>query len=67
MTQGCHHVWMHGGLRYRAADYPRSGTSARDRIYWDWFYCTLCLADQYKNERVIGSTYEEVIPGSVPR
>jgi hypothetical protein len=63
----CDHTWVFGGLRYQESDYPRPGSSARDRIYWDWFYCYSCLASQHVNERVFGTSYDKPIEGAIPR
>lgn len=52
-------VW-HLGLR-------RPGSSAHDLVYEDKFFCQRCLDVQYRNERIHGNSYNERIPGSVPK
>lgn len=52
-------VWSEGG--------SRSGTSARDIVYEDKFYCQRCLDVQYRNPRTVGNTYTGRIEGSVPK
>lgn len=63
----CKHHWEFGGLRYKHADYPLPGSGAYGRVYTDWFYCRHCLANEYRNERVIGNSYEKPLEGSAPR
>jgi hypothetical protein len=52
-------VWSEGG--------HRPGTSARDILYEDKFYCQRCLDVQYRNPRAVGNSYGGRIDGSVPK
>lgn len=52
-------VWVEGSARM--------GSSARDVVYEDKFFCQRCLDVQYRNARTFGNTYNERILGSVPK
>jgi hypothetical protein len=66
VTKNCFHEWRFGGLRYQEGG-SRPGTSARDRVYTDWFYCTRCTQEQHRNERTYGTTYDQPLESAIPR
>jgi hypothetical protein len=61
------HTWAFGGLRYEDGQSPLPGTGACPRLYFDWFYCSGCLANRYANQRAIGNTYSAPLSGALPR
>ena len=63
----CDHTYERGGLVYEHDYYPMPGTCAKARHYFDWFFCSKCLANRYTNERVIGNSYEHPVAGAIPK
>lgn len=63
----CEHNYQFQGVVYGQSTYPRPGSGAHDRIYWDRYYCTKCLDVEDKNRREMGTTYDKPIPGSFPK
>lgn len=63
----CTHNYEYQGTVYWEDKQQRPGSSARDRIYADRYYCTKCLNTKMINERRHGNTYESPIAGTLPR
>lgn len=65
-NEECEHRWVYQGTVYSSDDRPLPGTGARERVYFDRFYCQLCLASSDRNARRIGNTYQNPIAGTFP-
>ncbi len=61
------HNYEYQGTVYWEAEWPRPGSSARDRIYADKFFCTRCLQTKLINEREHGNSYQPPLAGTLPR
>lgn len=60
------HLYAFAGIVW-SEGLQRSGSSARDLVYEDKFFCQRCLDIQYRNSRIYGNTYSNRIEGSVPK
>lgn len=68
MSEQCtEHKWEYQGTIYWASEHERPGSSARDVIYGDRFFCHRCLETKIINKRIIGTTYDNPLPGTLPR
>lgn len=61
----CEHKFVFLGLVYHYGS-QLPGSSARARIYKDRFYCERCLNYQDCNEREVGHTFTDPLPGALP-
>jgi len=62
----CDHDWIFQHVVY-SDGYQLPGSSAKERVYEDAYYCKKCLDMQYKHQRVAGNNYVKPIDGSVPK
>lgn len=62
----CEHNWQFQSTVY-SYGHQCAGSSARDRIYEDRYYCTKCLDVKDVRPREIGNNYSPVIVGAVPK
>lgn len=62
----CEHNWGYQGLVWHLGR-ERAGSSARDMVYEDRYFCTKCLEIKDINRRIHGNSYEKVIEGSHPK
>lgn len=60
------HKYIYQGTVHKLADYPMPGSSARERIYFDRYYCEKCLDIQDRNQRKHGTDYSNPLPGTLP-
>ncbi len=64
-TTPCVHVYKHQGTVWKNGQ-QLPGSGARDRVYYDRYYCTSCLSTRDMNPRVLGNTYSVPLAGTVP-
>lgn len=67
MSGMCEDKWVFQSLVYWDSHYPKPGRSDYDRYYADKYYCEKCLSIAYRNERIIGTNWDVVLPGAVRR
>ena len=68
MTEkACKHKYIYGGIKYQIDPYPMSGTGAKRRDYYDWYYCEHCLTKQYSLSLYHDTTYEKIAFNATPR
>ena len=53
----CEHTYEYRGQITWPSPRPRPGSGAHDRYYADHYYCSKCLDDVVKNERVDDTTF----------
>jgi hypothetical protein len=63
----CPHDFSYQGMEYWHDAWPRPGSSAHTRRYVDVYFCTRCLQQERRNERAIGTNYDQALPNSTPR
>jgi hypothetical protein len=63
----CDHHYEFQQTVYHFADHPLPGSGAHARIYSDRYYCIKCLDTQLRNERELGNSYAQPLPGTLPR
>ena len=56
----CKHNYVYGWVKYQISSYNLPGSGARSVSYFDWFYCSKFLDNQYYNLTVETNTYEPV-------
>jgi hypothetical protein len=57
------HMWAWQGRYYKDGhDVP--GSSAKERVYFDRYFCRECLTVRNTNETVIGNNYRAPLPGT---
>ncbi len=61
----CQHSYKYMGLVYFCAAQPEG--HRWPRLYQDKFFCSKCLAMEYRNTRQHGSTELPPIDGSLPK
>ena len=62
----CEHNWQFQNVVYSYG--PQCpGSSARDRIYEDRYFCTKCLEVKDMKPRVVGNSYGSVVQGAMPK
>lgn len=64
-TTDCEHDYAFMAVVWKVGQ-QMTGSSARDMIYSDRFYCRKCLTRRDDNERVIGNNYSKPQQGTVP-
>lgn len=62
----CEHKFVYQGLFYRDGTHPLPGSSARERTYFDRYFCEKCLHTEEKDHRVVGNNYQKVLSGATP-
>lgn len=55
----CEHRFVYAGVKYEESKYPMPGSSARDRHYFDHYYCERCLEHRYEQLPATNNTYSE--------
>ena len=63
----CYHVFAYGGVKYKDGNEALPGGSARDRKYFDWWYCTKCLEATYKKLDIAQDTYDKILFNASPK
>lgn len=59
------HSFQFQGVFYRTGE-PLPGSSAREVIYLDRFFCSHCLEIRDQNHRVVGNSFNPPVPGTFP-
>lgn len=66
LMEECQHVWRFQHVVYWSGG-QRYGSSARDRIIGDKYYCEKCLYTAVQNQRAFGTDYDKPPEGVFPR
>lgn len=61
------HSFVYGGVKYEDSNIPLSGTGARERTYFDWFFCASCSEYSFIELDCPSNTYEEVQFSATPK
>lgn len=63
----CEHRFVYAGVKYKDSRYPRPGSGAHDRYYYDHYYCDRCIEHCYEQLPTISSTYEPPLFNATPQ
>lgn len=63
----CNHVYRYQGTVYWNGEYMLRGSDAYPRVYGDRYFCERCLNVRTLNERTHGNSYQNPLPGTLPK
>lgn len=65
-AQPCDHLWCYAGVRYELG-HRLPGSSAREVLYFDAYFCQRCLERTYVRTTFTGSSYDQILFGATPK
>lgn len=60
------HKFIYGGVKYKDGQTSMAGTGAREREYFDWFFCEFCLENKFTRLNYESDTYAKVEFNATP-
>jgi len=63
----CEHNYVYGGIVFEHV-HKLPGSGARERKYYNWWYCRKCVSDKYKYlPDADECSYDEIKYGALPK